>query len=122
MDNATNEHPLTFAVDFGGGQEADLEMPSRDSVWVAVGPGIRRVDVWVKETKEGINLRVQVQRTSEGLAVTVDRGDQGEPWWPMEGSPKLVVNVDPSRGLASASATVGVREEFQEALLGHTHI
>ena len=122
METITTAGRLTFTVDFGGGREADLELPTDDSMWIATEPGIKRVDVWVKGAREKLDLRVRIERTMEGLTMAVDRGEENKAWWPAEGAPRLSLAFDPLTNAASASASAGIAPEFKEAFLGQVQI
>ncbi|MGA2434704.1 MAG: hypothetical protein ABSG25_05400, partial [Bryobacteraceae bacterium] len=113
---------MTCAVDFGGGIQADMELLKPELLWVAVGPGISQADVWMKNANEKIELRVRIQRTTEGIQIAVDRGGQSSAWWPEDAPPQLTIAIHADAGIAVASASVGTGSEFQEVLLGETRI
>jgi len=113
---------MTCAADFGNGRQADMELQEHKPLWVAVGPGIPLTDVWMKAAPGGVDLRVRIQRTEGGIQISADRGEHGAAWWPTEAVPRLEITVDQNAGTASASASVGVDDQFQEVLLGQTAI
>jgi hypothetical protein len=113
---------LNLAVDFGEGREAAVEMEGEDALWAAAGPGISKVDLWLKASARMIDLRLRVRRIGDSIDVAIDRGDEPKPWWSTEGVPRLAITVDLSRGQATAIAGVGQGAEFQQVMLGQTDI
>lgn len=111
---------LTF--DFGAGKQADVEFGGTDQLWVAVGPGFSLTDLWLKDGRELIDLRVRVRRTTRGIDISVDRGDDEKPWWAGASAPRLKIAVNMLAGVAAAVASVGIGQDFQEVLLGETVI
>ena len=67
---------MNLAFDFGTGRQADVEFGGTDRLWVAVGPGFTLTDLWLKDSRESIDLRVRVRRTPTGIDISVDRGDE----------------------------------------------
>ena len=106
---------LTF--DFGVGRQADVEFGGTDQLWVAVGPGFSVTDLWLKDGGESIDLRVRVRRTTTGIDLSVDRGDDEIAWWAGASAPRLKVAVNLAAGVAAAVASVGMGQDFQEVLL-----
>ena len=113
---------MTLAFDFGAGKQVDLEFAGTDQLWVAVGPGFSVTDLWLKGGGESIDLRVRVRRTTEGIDISVDRGDEEKAWWAGASAPALKIAVNLAAGIATAKASVGMGQDFQEVLLGETAI
>ncbi len=113
---------MNLAVNFGEGRQADFEYGGTDQLWVAVGPGFHVTDLWLKGDGRLIDLRVRVRRTGKGIEISVDRGDDEKAWWAGASAPRLEIAVNLSAGAASAMASVGMGQDFQEVLLGETTI
>ena len=109
---------VTFAADFGGGQQVDVEFPATNGLWVAAGPGIEVADIWLKEVTGVGDLRVRIMRLGKALEVSIDRGEQNANWWPPEAPPRLLIVFDPVQGRASATATAGAAEQTRSVELG----
>ena len=117
-----NSGQLNLTVDFGVGRQADVEFSGTDHLWVASGPGFSITDLWLKGGGQLIDLRVRVRRTTTGIDISVDRGDDEMAWWTGESVPRLKIAINLAAGVATASASVGTGQEFQEVLLGETSI
>ena len=113
---------MNLTVDFGTGRQADVEFGGTDQLWVAVGPGFAVTDLWLKNGGQLIDLRVRVRRTTAGIDISVDRGDDETAWGAGASAPRLKIAVNLAAGIAAAAASVGVGQEFQEILLGETAI
>jgi hypothetical protein len=111
---------LTF--DFGVGRQADVEFSGTDQLWVAAGPGFSVMDLWIKNGGQLIDLRVRVLRTTTGIDISVDRGDDETAWWAGASAPRLKIAVNLAAGVAAAVASIGMGQNFQEVLLGETAI
>ena len=57
---------MNLAFDFGAGKQADVELSGTDQLWVAVGPGFPLTDLWLKDGRELIDLRVRVSPDNQG--------------------------------------------------------
>ena len=117
-----NDGQLNLTFDFGAGRLADVELNGADQLWVAAGPGFSVVDLWIKNAGQLIDLRVRVRRTSTGIDLSVDRGDDEIAWWAGASAPRLKIAVNLAAGVAAVVASVGMGQEFQEVLLGETAI
>jgi hypothetical protein len=113
---------MNLAFDFGAGKQADVEFGGADQLWVAVGPGFHVTDLWLKGGGQLIDLRVRVRRTGNGIEISVDRGDDEKAWWAGTSVPRLRIGVNLAAGTASAVASVGMGQDFQEVLLGESAI
>ena len=109
---------MNLAFDFGEGRQADVEFGGADQLWIAVGPGLSLTDLWLKGGGHLIDLRVRVRRTTTGIDVSVDRGDDERAWWAEDSAPRLKLSVNLAARVASAAASVGMGPDFQEVLLG----
>jgi hypothetical protein len=107
---------LTFAADFGGGRQADVEFQAANALWVALGPGIEAADIWMKDGV--VDLRVRIMRLGAALEVSIDRGEQSGNWWPQEAAPRLLIVFDQAQGSASATASAGIAEDMRTVELG----
>ena len=105
-------------MDLGRGRNLDIEVTGDNRIWTAVGAGIGVVDLWMKGVGPGLDIRVRVTRSEQGLYVSIDRGEQAVPWWPADSGPRLTLVVDPIESNASITAAIGDDEQFQEVLLG----
>jgi hypothetical protein len=113
---------MNLTVDFGAGRQADIEFSGTDRLWVVAGPGFSVTDLWLKGGGQLIDLRVRVRRTTAGIDISVDRGDDEKRWWAGGSAPRLKIAVNLAAGVAAAVASVGMAGEFQEILLGETAI
>lgn len=113
---------MNLAMDFGGGRQADVELGGSDQLWVAVGPGLTVTDLWLKAGGAMIDLRVRVRRTEEGIELVVDRGEEQQRWWNAAAAPRLAIAISPSGRTATAIASAGNGQDFQQVLLGRTEI
>jgi hypothetical protein len=80
------------------------------------------MDLWIKNGGQSIDLRVRVRRTTTGIDISVDRGDDETAWWVGASAPRLKIAVNLAAGVAAAAASVGIDRQFQEVLLGETAI
>ena len=104
-------------VNLGPGQQIEVEVePAR--VWAAVGTPTQKVDVLMKGIVEAIELRVQIQRTDRGLAISVDRGDNPGAWFQGREAPKLLIEIGEDL-IAQVTAAVGTGPEH---LLGRVSL
>jgi hypothetical protein len=113
---------MNLVFDFGVGRQADVEFSGNDQLWVAAGPGFSVMDLWLKNGGQLIDLRVRVRRTTTGIDISVDRGDDEMAWWAPASAPRLRIAINLAAGVAVAAASVGMGPEFQEVLLGETAI
>ena len=107
-----------FAADFGGGQQANVEFPAANALWIAAGPGIEVADIWMKDVAGVADLRVRILRLGAALEVSIDRGEQSTKWWPPEAAPRLLIVMDEAKGLAAATVSVGSAENERTVELG----
>ena len=105
-------------VDFGNDDALELDYRRPDAPWLSINAGIAAADVWFKGSEGLPDVRFRIERIRGGIKVEVDRGEQSEKWWPKEAPPRLKVTFDGSR--VTASASVGMGDEFQEVDLGTT--
>lgn len=113
-----NPERMKLAVDFGDGQQAEVEFPASNAVWVAAERGIEIADVWMKDVAGAVDLRVRILRLGNALEVSVDRGEQSARWWPSETVPRLLIALDRTHGVASAAASAGEAATHTEVELG----
>ena len=107
-------------IDFGNGHSLELDYVKADGPWLSNGTGIKSGDVWFEGETGLPDLRIHIQRVPDGIAILIDRGQQSEVWWPAEAPPHLKITFDRVAGTATATASVGTGDEFQEVMLGRT--
>jgi hypothetical protein len=112
------DSPRNARFDFGSGQQADVEFPAANILWLAAGPGIEIVYAWMKGVAGVVDLRVRILRLGAALEVSIDRGEQSTDWWPPEAVPRLAIILDPAQGNASATATAGAGEQTKTVEIG----
>ena len=98
---------VRLALNFGSGQEAEMECAAANALWMAVGPGMESVDVWMKEVAQLADLRVRVSRLADGIEIVVDRGSQEPNRWGSEKSARLRIQFDRRLRKARINANLG---------------
>jgi hypothetical protein len=86
-------------IDLGEGKRVEVEL-EQSRFWVALGPPLD-AEVWIKGIAGHLDFRVKVERTPDGLEISLDRGPGQLRSWPEE-NPRIGVSVAPGdrRGLA----------------------
>jgi hypothetical protein len=102
--NEQNNQDLVWNADQGSGREVSVECTGA-SCWVAAGSGMETVDLWMKAVAGTADLRIKISRTTNGIEVSVDRGDQSPPWWKPGMEPRLQISL--LSGAVTATAVVG---------------
>ena len=95
----------------GPGRQIEVEV-ERSRVWAAVGESVREVDVWMKRIAEVIDLRVRLERTDRGLAISIDRGDNPGAWFEDREAPKLLVEIEQDLSVQVTSTKGGCVEHI----------
>jgi len=86
-------------IDFGSGRQAEIEVEPPDNLWIVAGHGIATADLWMKSVGGLFDLRVRVTRSTDGIEIVLDRGEQEAPWCPANISPRLALTVDQKTGI-----------------------
>ena len=124
MASAENRNPRASGgwmgcnVDFGDERVLELEYDEVNGPWLSNGAGIMRADIWFAGRDGLPDIRVRIERTPSGIQVHMDRGQQSDAWWSPESPPRLTLAFEPRARIVTASASVGMGEEFQEVNLG----
>jgi hypothetical protein len=121
-DQTTKSGRVTCSADFGNGHELEMDFQGAQVLWIAAGSGVSNADVWMKGTGGVPDLRIRIERTSSGIQVAVDRGQQSEKWWSLSAAPRMNVIVRPNAHVAAVTASVGETANFQEVFLGQTDL
>jgi len=109
---------VTLSPDSSAGQRADIELVEANALWVAAGPGIEVVHVWMKGVAGLIDLRVRITKAGSTVEAAIDRGEQNTKWWPPNAAPRLVIELDQASEMALAAASVGAANDDRTADLG----
>jgi hypothetical protein len=86
-------------INLGEGKRIEVELEGA-RFWVALGPPLD-AEVWIKDVAGHQNFRVRVERTPDGLVVSLGRGPGTLHSWPEE-NPRIGVTIEPGgrRGIA----------------------
>jgi len=95
-----------WQVDLGEGKRVEVEL-EHSRFWVALGPPLS-AEVWIKGIAGHVDFRVIVQRTDDGLEISLDRGPGPLRSWP-EDNPRMGVRVDPANRSGVAYVRRGER-------------
>ena len=109
---------VTLTADTSSGQQADIELPDANALWVAAGPGIEMADIWMKRVAGATDLRVRIRRLGSAVEVAIDRGEQSANWWPPDAAPRILIVLDEAQSIALATASVGAADEVKTVELG----
>lgn len=101
-------------IDLGEGKRVEVEL-EQSRFWVALGPPLD-AEVWMKGIAGQLDFRVKVERTPDGLEISLDPGPGAENSWPGE-TPRIGVIVED--GSSSGVAYVRIREQTAEIWRGH---
>lgn len=111
---------MSCNVDLGSQETVELDYRSSEPPWLSIGSGISAADIWLQGRSGLPDIRFRIERTESGLQVHLDRGDQSNIWWPKEAPPRLSIAFDQGAATATAVASVGMAQDFQEVDLGTT--
>ena len=81
-----------WQLDLGEGKQVEVEL-EHSRFWVALGPPLH-AEAWIKDIAGHLDFRVMVERTDNGLEISLDRGPGLQRQWPEE-NPRMGVRVDP---------------------------
>jgi hypothetical protein len=86
-------------IDLGEGKRIEVELEG-SRFWVALGPPLD-AEVWIKDVSGHQDFRVKVERTPDGVEISLDRGPRALRSWPEE-NPRIGVSIDSGsrRGVA----------------------
>ena len=78
----------------GARVEFEAGLPPR--IWGLAEQAVGHVELWMKSVGGLVDFRVCIRRTSDGLRVSLDRGeDHSGNWWSPEAAPGLILQFRP---------------------------
>ena len=95
-DQRANSGKAAWQVSLGAGNAVDLEFVA-GHLWAALGSGIDDTSIWVKDV-QGFDIRIGIDRSMEGLRVTLDRGENQPAWWLEDSAPAITLRFIPEAG------------------------
>ena len=102
QDEKTSLKQAACQITLGDGSAVEVEF-TPPQVWAALGPRVADISVWMKGVM-GADVRVEIERQSDGLRISVDQGDNQPAWWPEHRAPTLTLSIAGAGKRASVTA------------------
>lgn len=98
-------------LDLGAGNRVDAEFDAPETLWIALGSGMRKVRLWLKSVS-GVDVRVAIERSLDTITVTLDGGEEGVQWYEPYRAPRLQLSINSNNGTGTLTATDATGREI----------